>query len=63
MDCNKSGQCLTEKELEILINDSKYDENSIKEWYQNFKQICPDGLMTSEQFPLLYSKLYPNDKV
>ena len=46
MGCIKSKQGLTQEDLDFLRAHTRYDENTIKEWYKGFKQDCPNGRLT-----------------
>ena len=50
MGCIKSKSGLTEEDLEFLKAHTRYDENTIKEWYKGFKQDCPNGNLTPDKF-------------
>ena len=46
MGCIKSKPGLSQEDLEFLKSHTRYDENTIKEWYKGFKQDCPNGRLT-----------------
>ena len=59
MGCIKSKPGLSQEDLEFLKSHTRYDENTIKEWYKGFKQDCPDGHLTKDNFMKIYSKCFP----
>ena len=50
---------LSKGDLEFLKTSTRYDENTIKEWYKGFKSDCPDGRLTPKAFMQIYSKCFP----
>ena len=59
MGCIKSKQGLTQEDLEFLKAHTRYDENTIKEWYKGFKQDCPNGRLTPVKFVDMYKMFFP----
>ena len=51
---------LTQKDLEFLKAHTRYDENTIKEWYKGFMKECPNGRLTRVKFVDMYQMHYPN---
>ena len=47
---SKGSDRLTKQDLEFLKTSTRYDENTIKEWYKGFKSDCPDGKLTPKAF-------------
>ena len=60
MGCIKSKQGLTQEDLEFLKAHTRYDENTIKEWYKGFKQDCPNGRLTPVKFVDMYKMFFPS---
>ena len=60
MGSNKSKQDLSKEDLEYLKKHTHLDENKIKEWYEGFKQDCPDGRFTPDKFNDMYKKFFPS---
>ena len=50
---------LSKQDLEFLKTSTRYDENTIKDWYKGFKSDCPDGRLTPAAFMQIYSKCFP----
>ncbi|QQP57274.1 Neuronal calcium sensor 2 [Caligus rogercresseyi] len=51
---------LSKQDLDFLKTSTRYDENTIKEWYKGFKCDCPDGKLTPDSFMQIYSKCFPS---
>merc|ERR1712172_421664 len=51
---------LTQEDLEFLKAHTRYDENTIKEWYKGFKQDCPNGRLTPPKFVDMYKLFFPS---
>lgn len=60
MGCVKSKQGLSKEDLEFLRTHTRYDENTIKEWYKGFKQDCPNGKLTPVKFVDMYKMFWPS---
>ena len=41
---------MTQKDVEFIKLHTSYDEISIKKWYEDFKQACPDGRINPDMF-------------
>ena len=59
MGAKGSKDRLSKHDLEFLKTSTRYDENTIKEWYKGFKSDCPDGKLTPTAFMQIYSKCFP----
>merc|ERR1719297_313842 len=57
---NKSvkEELCTETE-EFLLKNTKFDKQSIKEWYVGFKKECPSGQLTPAMFISMYNQVFP----
>ena len=60
MGCIKSKPGLSQEDLEFLKSHTRYDENTIKEWYKGFKQDCPNGRLTPPKFVDMYKLFFPS---
>ena len=45
--------------FKFLESHSRYDENTMKEWYKGFKQDCPNGHLTPIKFVDIYKLFFP----
>merc|ERR1712149_62894 len=59
MGQKESKDTLSKHDLEFLKTSTRYDENTIKDWYKGFKSDCPDGRLTPKAFMQIYSKCFP----
>jgi len=50
---------LAKGDVEFLKANTRYDENTINEWYRGFMTDCPDGKLTPTSFMTIYSKCFP----
>merc|ERR1712025_223292 len=41
------------------MGSTRFDEDTIIEWYRGFKSDCPDGKLTPKAFMQIYSKCFP----
>ena len=53
---------LSKEDLEFLVCNTHYEEDTISEWYRGFKQDCPDGKLNPDAFMKIYSKCFPMGK-
>jgi len=50
---------LSKQDVDFLKVNTRYDENTIEEWYKGFMSDCPDGKLTPTSFMKIYSKCFP----
>ena len=50
---------LSKSDLAWLTAHTRYNEETIQEWFKGFKQDCPDGRLTADSFMKIYSKCIP----
>jgi len=50
---------LRKEDVEFLRKNTRYDEQTIQEWYKGFMIDCPHGRLTPESFLRIYSKFFP----
>ena len=60
MGCIKSKQGLSQEDLEFLKSHTRYNEQTIKEWYKGFKKDCPNGRLTPSKFVDMYKLFFPS---
>ena len=54
---------LSKSDIAWLTSHTRYNEDTILEWFKGFKQDCPDGRLTPEAFMKIYSKCFPAGNV
>ncbi|XP_023328104.1 neuronal calcium sensor 2 isoform X4 [Eurytemora carolleeae] len=59
MGAKGSKERLSKHDIEFLKVNTRYDENTINEWYKGFMADCPDGKLTPISFMQIYSKCFP----
>merc|ERR1711892_11661 len=59
MGAKASRDKISKEDLEFLVTNTHYTEDTIREWYKGFKQDCPDGRLNPEAFMKIYSKCFP----
>merc|ERR1712156_74995 len=59
MGQKESKDRLNKHDLEMLKTSTRFDEDTILEWYRGFKSDCPDGRLTPKAFMQIYSKCFP----
>jgi len=58
---NQSGkERLSKADVEFLKTNTRYDEDTIQEWYKGFMVDCPDGKLNPQAFMKIYSKCFPS---
>ncbi|XP_013779361.1 neuronal calcium sensor 2 isoform X1 [Limulus polyphemus] len=59
MGCSASKNTdITNEDLEFLKKRTGYDEKTIKELYEGFKQDCPDRKLSKEKFVEMYKMFF-----
>ena len=59
MGAQGSKDRLSKADVEFLMMNTRYDENTIQEWYKGFMSDCPDGKLNTTAFMKIYSKCFP----
>ena len=62
MGAKASRDRLSKEDLDFLVLNTHYTEDTISEWYKGFKQDCPDGKLSPDAFMKIYSKCFPMGK-
>jgi Ca2+-binding EF-hand superfamily protein len=52
-------QELTDEDIHFLKKHTRYDEETIREWYAGFLQDCPNGKLTPSTFCEMYKMFFP----
>ena len=57
---NRCGKTqLSRADLEFLKSNTRYDEETISDWYKGFMADCPGGKLSPAAFIKIYSKCFP----
>lgn len=48
------------KGLEALCRSTKFNRQELQLMYRGFKQVCPSGVVTEENFRDIYAKFFPH---
>jgi len=56
-------EALPKADLDWLVKHTKYNEDTIQEWYKGFRIDCPDGKLTASSFRKIYTKCFPSGNV
>merc|ERR1712126_183780 len=60
MGAKNSKDRLGKEDLDFLKTNTRYDEDTIQEWYKGFMVDCPDGKLSPTAFMKIYSKCFPS---
>lgn len=50
---------LSDEDVDFLKTHTKYDEQTIREWYEGFKVDCPSGRLSRKKFIDIYRTFFP----
>ena len=57
---NQAGkERLSKADVEFLKANTRYDEDTIQQWYKGFMKDCPEGKLSPPMFIQIYSKCFP----
>merc|ERR1712055_796804 len=62
MGQGNSTRRLTKEDVNFLKTNTRYDEETIQEWYKGFISDCPNGKLTPGSFTKIYSQCFPSGK-
>lgn len=57
---NATSGKLSKEILEDLKMNTKFTENEISQWYENFEKQCPGGRISPEEFEQIYARFFPD---
>lgn len=55
----KSG-AMSKEILDDLKLNTKFSENELSQWYENFQKQCPNGRITPDEFEKIYDRFFPD---
>ncbi|XP_018949093.1 visinin-like [Cyprinus carpio] len=57
---NAKSSAMSKEILEDLKLSTKFSENELSQWYENFQKQCPSGRITPEEFQKIYERFFPD---
>ena len=51
---------LTKEDLEFLVKTTGHNEETLKEFHQDFLKDCPSGRLSKAKFTEMYKKFFPS---
>ena len=59
----KCYKTLTDDDLKLLVQNTDFKEDEIREWFREFLLDCPDGILTKDKVSEMLSLILPQDNV
>ncbi|XP_010883211.1 recoverin [Esox lucius] len=59
---NAKSSALSKEILEELKLNTKFTEEELCQWYENFQTQCPSGRITPEEFEKIYERFFPESE-
>ncbi|KAL2083962.1 hypothetical protein ACEWY4_019480 [Coilia grayii] len=56
---NSKSSAMSKEILEDLKMHTKFSENELSQWYENFQKTCPTGRITPQEFETIYGRFFP----
>ncbi|XP_051574477.1 visinin-like [Myxocyprinus asiaticus] len=56
---NAKSSAMSKEILEDLKLNTKFSENELSQWYENFQKQCPSGRIAPEEFKKIYERFFP----
>ncbi|XP_067305099.1 recoverin 2 [Pseudorasbora parva] len=56
---NSKSSAMSKEILEDLKLTTKFTEEELSQWYENFQKQCPSGRITPEEFKKIYERIFP----
>jgi len=58
---NQTGkERLSKADVEFLKTNTRYDEDTIQQWYKGFMKDCPSGRLSKDEFSAIYRQFFPS---
>ena len=59
----KCYKTLTDDDIELLVQNTDFKEDEIREWFREFLLDCPDGILMKGKVSEMLSSILPQDNV
>uniref|UniRef100_A0AAZ3QM64 EF-hand domain-containing protein n=1 Tax=Oncorhynchus tshawytscha TaxID=74940 RepID=A0AAZ3QM64_ONCTS len=59
---NAKSSAISKEILEDLKLNTKFTENELCQWYENFQKQCPTGRISPEEFETIYARFFPDSE-
>ncbi|KAJ8287835.1 hypothetical protein COCON_G00004940 [Conger conger] len=59
---NAKSSAMSKEILEDLTLSTKFTEQELSQWYENFQKQCPTGRITPSEFEAIYSRFFPESE-
>ena len=59
----KCYKTLTDDDVKLLVQNTDFQEEEIREWFREFLHDCPDGILTKDRVSGMLSSILPQDNV
>ncbi|XP_064166995.1 S-modulin-like [Anguilla rostrata] len=56
---NTKSSAMSKEILEDLKLNTKFTEEELSQWYENFQKQCPSGRITPGEFEAIYARFFP----
>ncbi|KAG1958352.1 recoverin 2 [Pimephales promelas] len=57
---NAKSSAMSKEILEDLKLSTKFTEDELAQWYENFQKQCPSGRITPDEFKKIYERFFPD---
>ncbi|XP_028835764.1 recoverin 2 [Denticeps clupeoides] len=57
---NAKSSAMSKEILEDLKLTTKFSQNELSQWYENFQKQCPSGRISPEEFENIYTRFFPD---
>uniref|UniRef100_A0A672NAT5 Visinin-like n=1 Tax=Sinocyclocheilus grahami TaxID=75366 RepID=A0A672NAT5_SINGR len=57
---NAKSSAMSKQILEDLKLNTKFSEDELSQWYENFQKQCPSGRISPEEFKKIYERFFPD---
>uniref|UniRef100_A0A672LQH7 Visinin-like n=1 Tax=Sinocyclocheilus grahami TaxID=75366 RepID=A0A672LQH7_SINGR len=57
---NAKSSAMSKEILEDLKLNTRFSENELSQWYENFQKQCPSGRISPDEFKKIYERFFPD---